>query len=127
VIAKTLTLLLSILVVTACSTATPSPVPNSAPTIAPAQEQVATLVVALTPTQTAPRLPVTEADVPRVTVDNAKAALDAGIAVIVDVRSKEAYDASHIAGALFIPLSDMENNPEKFGLDKDQWIITYCT
>jgi rhodanese-related sulfurtransferase len=60
-------------------------------------------------------------------VENAKAAFDSGKAIIVDVRSQEAYDMSHIAGARYISLADMENDPEKLGLDKDQWIITYCT
>jgi len=45
----------------------------------------------------------------------------------VDVRSKEAYEASHIAGALFVPLGEFESNIAGLDLDKEQWIITYCT
>ena len=71
--------------------------------------------------------PVTEADVPRVTVDEAAAAIQNSEAVVLDVRSAQAYQASHIPGALSIPLFDIESNPNGMNLDKDKWIITYCT
>jgi 3-mercaptopyruvate sulfurtransferase SseA len=79
------------------------------------------------PTATATRLPLTEADVPRISVKDAKAALDSGEAVIVDVRSIAAYAESHVAGARNIPLANIERNPAGVSLDKDRWIITYCT
>jgi 3-mercaptopyruvate sulfurtransferase SseA len=81
------------------------------------------------PTQTEPeqRSPFTEAGVPRVTVEEAKAALDSGEAVIVDVRSADSYVAGHIVGAINIPLTEFENNIANVPLAKDQWIITYCT
>jgi len=70
---------------------------------------------------------LTEADVPRVAVKEAKLAFDNGEAVIVDVRSAEAYAAGHAAGAISIPLAEFENNIDNLSLKKDQWIITYCT
>jgi 3-mercaptopyruvate sulfurtransferase SseA len=72
-------------------------------------------------------IPQTEADVPRISVEDAKAALDGGKAIIVDVRSAESYAAGHAAGAISIPLTGIEANPAGLGLDKEQWIITYCT
>ena len=78
-----------------------------------------------TPTPAAP--PLTEADVPRVTVQEAQAALASGEAVMVDVRSAGAFETSHIIGALNIPLDKIETNPTSLDLPKDQWIITYCT
>jgi hypothetical protein len=72
-------------------------------------------------------LPQTEADVPRVSVQDAKAAVDNGAAVMMDVRSKEAYAVNHIKGALSIPLANIEQNPMDAFKDKKQWIITYCT
>ena len=60
-------------------------------------------------------------------VDRAKAAFDAGSAVIVDVRSPNAYAASHAKGAINIPLGDIEMHIDKVVFPKDQWIITYCT
>jgi hypothetical protein len=72
-------------------------------------------------------LPATEADVPRVTIEDAKAAFDEGTAVIVDVRWRASYEAAHAAGALSIPLEEFENNIGGIDLPGDQWIITYCT
>ena len=78
-------------------------------------------------TQSQGGIPQTEDAVPRVTVEQAKAAVDTGAAVIVDVRSQQDYEKSRIAGALFIPLEDFENNIADLDLSKEQWIITYCT
>ena len=75
----------------------------------------------------APEVPLTEAEVPRVSLEEALTAIQSGAAVVVDVRSPEAYAASHIAGAISVPLDEIENNPAGLDLDKDQWIITYCT
>ena len=75
----------------------------------------------------APKVPQTEDAVPRVTIEEAKSAFDNGKAIIVDVRSAESYAAGHAAGAISIPLAEFENNIEDLSLDKDQWIITYCT
>ena len=71
--------------------------------------------------------PLTEAEVPRVSIEEARAALEAGTAVIVDVRRPGEFEASHIAGAINIPLEEIERNPTGLDLDKKQWIITYCT
>ena len=72
-------------------------------------------------------IPQTEDAVPRVKIEEAKAALESGKAVIVDVRSAESFAAGHAAGAISIPLTEFENNIDNLPLDKDQWIITYCT
>jgi rhodanese-related sulfurtransferase len=60
-------------------------------------------------------------------VGDAKAALDSGEAIIVDVRSSESYAAEHAAGAISIPLELIEESPAGLDLDKTRWIITYCT
>jgi 3-mercaptopyruvate sulfurtransferase SseA len=72
-------------------------------------------------------IPLTEAEVPRVTAEDAKAAFDNDTAIIVDVRSQESYATSHVAGALSIPLGEFETNIASIDLPKDKWIITYCT
>ena len=46
---------------------------------------------------------------------------------VVDVRDPAQYEQSHVAGAISIWLDDIEANPTGLDLDKDQWIITYCT
>lgn len=84
-------------------------------------------IFTLSPPPTKSGQPQTEDEVPRVSVEDAKLALDSGEAVIVDVRSSEAYAEVHIAGAVLIPLGEFEGNIANVPLDKDQWIITYCT
>jgi 3-mercaptopyruvate sulfurtransferase SseA len=64
-------------------------------------------------------------EVPRVRLEDAKAAQNLQTAVFVDVRGKEFFDSGHISGALSIPEEEL---PEKLSeLNKDDWIITYCT
>lgn len=64
---------------------------------------------------------------PRVSLEAAKAALDSGAAILVDVRSPNAFEASHAVGAISVPLSTIERDLTEVPLKKDQWIITYCT
>lgn len=71
--------------------------------------------------------PLTEDQVPRISVSDAKAAVDSGAAILVDVRSADAYAEGHAAGAVSIPLINFENNIGSLSLEKSQWIITYCT
>jgi 3-mercaptopyruvate sulfurtransferase SseA len=104
-----------VLTVLACNALSPRTEPGPAQIIEPV----------FTPSQT--DLPFTEEQVTRVSVEEARAALDGGAAIIVDVRSAGAYAASHIPGAINIQLGEFETNPTGLKLDKDQWIITYCT
>lgn len=94
------------------------------PLIAPAALPVAPTPVILSTTNVAPGN-VPNPDVIRVTVGNARAAQELKQAVFVDVRSTEQYAQSHIPGALSIPLNEFESRLNE--LNKDQWIITYCT
>ena len=99
--------------------------PQSEPTLVSLQAPQTVTPTHVQPTPT--KISQTEADVPRVSVKDAKAAFDSGQAVIVDVRSAEAFAAEHIDGSINIPLADIESNPAGINLDKNQWIITYCT
>ena len=119
--------LLAIIILAFAIQACNTPSPTTEPTIAPTQTLVATQIIEPVSTQTQANLPESEAAVPRVSVEETKAALDSGAAVIVDVRSTGAYEASHIPGAINIQLGEFETNPTDFELDKEQWIITYCT
>jgi 3-mercaptopyruvate sulfurtransferase SseA len=117
---KTLLVISILLLATlACNASLPQTEPTTAPTIQAISTQPQT--------QGKTDLPLTEADVPRVPVDEAKVAFDNGAAVIVDVRSAEYYAEGHAAGAISIPLDQFENDIENVPLDKNQWIITYCT
>jgi len=113
-------LTLLIFTTAACSQQTaqtsPSPVPTQT-------------IEGLTPafTSSPGNLPLTEAEVPRVTVEEAKAAFDSGEAIIVDVRWHTDFEASHIPGAINLYVDEINANPNGLNLNKDQWIITYCT
>lgn len=64
-------------------------------------------------------------EVPRTPLADAKAQYDAGAAFIVDARTQDQYAASHIPGAISLPLSDLSTqNPD---LPRDQDIVLYCT
>ena len=64
-------------------------------------------------------------EIERVSLEDAKAALDSDTAVFVDVRGDQAYSAAHIAGSISLPLAEIETRLNE--LDPNQWIITYCT
>ncbi len=108
---KLLILLATLVLFAAACEAQPTVTPTAAPTLTPMPV----------------RLPATDSEVQRVTTGDAKAAFESGLAVIVDVRSPASFKMSHIAGAISIPLADIESNPGGLNLAKDQWIITYCT
>ncbi len=69
--------------------------------------------------------PVLPLIINRVTVTDAKRAFDEGSVVFLDVRSSASYTYSHIPDAVNIPLAFLEEKLVE--LDKNQWIIPYCT
>jgi hypothetical protein len=64
-------------------------------------------------------------NVPRLTLKEAQDNLAKGQAVLIDVRSKSAYDSAHIAGALSIPEEEMSSRRGELPIDKE--LILYCT
>jgi rhodanese-related sulfurtransferase len=60
----------------------------------------------------------------RVSVTELQQALDAGQAVVVDVRSTTESKWGHIKGAASIPLSQIRATAHQ--LPKDKLIVTYC-
>ena len=69
--------------------------------------------------------PVTPSEVSRIGIEESKVAYDNGEAIFLDVRNQDSYATGHIPGALSIPLNELEARIEE--LDRNQWIITYCT
>lgn len=63
--------------------------------------------------------------VQRITVADARAAVERGTAVIVDVRAEESYKLGHIKGALSIPGNTIEARLKD--LPRNKLIITYCS
>jgi 3-mercaptopyruvate sulfurtransferase SseA len=80
--------------------------------------------VPVLPTATASALPSSGGAVAQISVEDARAALDTGQAVFVDVRSTVGYEDGHIRGALSIPLPDLEARWTE--LDPADWILLYC-
>ena len=109
-------LLLAFSILTLAALACNSFLPQATPTAIPTQPQ-----------NQNGNAPQTEDQVPRISVKDAKAALDSGQAILVDVRSADSYKSTHAAGAISIPLENFENNIGSLSLEKDEWIITYCT
>ena len=117
----------------ACNAVLPQAEPTlraSVPTQIPTLTLVATAITESSATQppaTSANLPLSDAEVSRVPPDQAKAAFDRGDAIIVDVRGPDAYAQKHVSGALEISLGVIETDPTTVPLDKNKWIITYCT
>ena len=63
--------------------------------------------------------------VPRITIQETKQKLDAGTILLVDVRSRQSYDAGHIKGAVNIPLFETETRLSEFPRDKE--VVLYCS
>jgi rhodanese-related sulfurtransferase len=61
----------------------------------------------------------------RVTPAEARAAVEKGQAVIVDVRGEDSFKAGHIKGALWIPVGDISSRAGE--LPRGKTIITYCS
>ena len=66
-----------------------------------------------------------DADVPRISVADAKKELDAGTAIIVDSRPETNFTQEHIAGSINIPFGT--NNDAFAKLPPDKKIIVYCS
>jgi predicted sulfurtransferase len=85
---------------------------------------VAVLLVAV-PLSAQQPIPETAPQAPRIEGAEVKRLVDKGEAVVVDVRSKEAWDLGHVQGALHIPLNDLPHRLKE--LPKEKLIAAYCT
>jgi 3-mercaptopyruvate sulfurtransferase SseA len=75
---------------------------------------------AAAPTQEPELVPV-----PRTQLAEAKQRIDSGSVLVIDVRDADSYIASHIPGAIQIPLARVEG--EINYLPRTKPILTYCT
>jgi hypothetical protein len=64
-------------------------------------------------------------DVPRISVQDMVEEMEKGNAILVDVRSKAAYDTAHAAGAISIPEEEISSRSQELPRDKD--VVFYCT
>jgi hypothetical protein len=80
------------------------------------------------PSSTAQALPTRSLpfpDVPRIPVQEAWQAVQQGSAILVDVRSRAAYDKMHAAGATSMPEDEILARAAE--LPRDRVWILYCT
>jgi rhodanese-related sulfurtransferase len=68
-----------------------------------------------------------DSEVPRISIEDAKAAFDACNAVIVDARAQVTYDQEHIAHAINIPFAGAPTDEQLAKLPKGKKIIVYCS
>jgi 3-mercaptopyruvate sulfurtransferase SseA len=61
----------------------------------------------------------------RVTVEELRAALEKGTAIVIDVRSKEQFNAGHIKGAQWIMGDEIAGRIKE--LPKNKLVVTYCS
>jgi 3-mercaptopyruvate sulfurtransferase SseA len=61
----------------------------------------------------------------RITPVEARAAIEKGQAVIIDVRGEDSFKAGHVKGALWIPVGDISSRAGE--LPRGKMIITYCS
>jgi 3-mercaptopyruvate sulfurtransferase SseA len=64
-------------------------------------------------------------DAPRISVEEAKKAYDAGDVIVIDTRAESAYKTEHIKGAINIPAEAFQTRYKE--VPKGKKIIAYCS
>ena len=59
----------------------------------------------------------------RVSLDEAKAMLDSGNAIVIDVRQPDEWSGGRVAGAIHIPVDDILSRIDELPIDKDLLFI----
>ena len=49
-----------------------------------------------------------------------------GREVLIDVRTPQEYEESHVRGAILIPVDELEAEIDEYGIEKDAKIGVYC-
>lgn len=66
------------------------------------------------------------AEYKKISAEEAKAMIDAGNVIILDVRTQEEYDVGHISGAIRLESADFAAQAATVLPDKDATILVYC-
>jgi len=104
--------------------------PNTEKAVAPVVSDSTVVPVVITPRLSTNATPVvgaltSSADMPRITVQELKAKLDADQAVVFDARTRAAYAKKHIAGATSMPQGEVASRLAE--LPNDKLVVFYCT
>ena len=62
---------------------------------------------------------------PRISIEEAKRDLDAGIAVFIDTHPKDQFEQEHIPGAINLQVNTIKQNLDK--VPRDKKLIVYCS
>ena len=62
-----------------------------------------------------------------ITLDELKAAADAGQVTVVDTLGPMYYDAGHIPGAINLPHTEVRERAGDLLPDRDAAVVTYCS
>jgi rhodanese-related sulfurtransferase len=65
------------------------------------------------------------AEADRIEAQEARRLVEKGEAVVIDVRNRSSWDLGHVAGAIHVPLAEIEALLSQ--LPKSKLIIAYCT
>ena len=66
--------------------------------------------------------------VPRVSTEQLKGLLETAAAIVIDVRTPESFAAGHIAGAVNVPLPDVESRARELrDLARGRAVVAYCS
>jgi phage shock protein E len=69
---------------------------------------------------------LTKAEYRKITPQEAKDMMDAGGAIILDVRTQEEFNEGHIKGAVLMPDTDVAQKASSVLPDKNARILVYC-
>jgi molybdopterin/thiamine biosynthesis adenylyltransferase/rhodanese-related sulfurtransferase len=67
------------------------------------------------------------AEISEVDAERARALLDTGEAVVVDVREQDEWDEGHLPGAVHVPRGHLEARIERAAPDPAQQVLLYCS
>jgi hypothetical protein len=95
-----------------------APTPTADAAATRAARPTATWVPLITPSPTPEGGFASRADVPRIGIAEAKEKMEAGEAILVDVRSQAIYEQSHIAGAISMTSSQVAQQYTELPTDK---------
>ncbi|MFN2443555.1 MAG: rhodanese-like domain-containing protein [Thermoanaerobaculia bacterium] len=98
---------------------------QSASTPAPQPELPQTTTYSTPPPTTTPAAQATDADMIRMSPAELKQRVEAGEAIVLDVRTRVAYATEHARGGVNIPLEELGMRAAE--LPTDKWLVAYCT
>ena len=112
---------------TTATMANPTLPPLDTANMPPASATTPTTTAAVSTSGYVPNPPTNDenASVPRISLGDLKAKIDAKEVTVIDVRQDVAFNTAHIPGSMHIPMAVVET--QIANIPKDKPIVTYCT